>query len=105
MAKNIQVKRALAKNWATKFADYVLKAGEMGLEKDTGRIKFGNGINTWSELLYSDSTEIVDDLDVITAENQDLYANKAASAKSVKNLESRIKAFENIGGIDGGVIE
>ena len=110
MAKGIQIKRALAKSWATKFAGYVLAPGEMGLEKDTGRIKFGDGVRKWSELLYSDSTEIVDDLDVITAENQEAYVNKAASAKVVKNLEKRIKTLEKthggeIGGIDCGVIE
>ena len=110
MAKGIQIKRALAKSWATKFAGYVLAPGEMGLEKDTGRIKFGDGVRKWSELLYSDSTEIVDDIDVITAENQEAYANKAASAKAVKNLEARIKTLEEthggkIGGIDCGVIE
>ena len=110
MAKGIQIKRALAKSWATKFAGYVLAPGEMGLEKDTGRIKFGDGVRKWSELLYSDSTEIVDDLDVITAENQEAYVNKAASAKVVKNLEARVKTLEKthggeIGGIDCGVIE
>ena len=110
MAKGIQIKRALAKSWATKFAAYVLAPGEMGLEKDTGRIKFGDGVRKWSELLYSDSTEIVDDIDVITSENQDAYANKAVSAKVVKNLEARVKTLEKthggeIGGIDCGVIE
>jgi len=103
--KIIQVKRAYALSWATKLADFVLAAGEIGLEKDTGRIKFGNGVSKWSELLYSDSTEIVDDLDVITDENQDVYANKAASAKAVKNLDLRVNSIESITGIDGGVIE
>ena len=103
MAK-IQVKRAIAQNWATKFADLVLAAGEIGLEKDTGKIKIGTGMASWSNLPYSDSTEVVDDLDTITADNQNAYAYKAASAKAVKNIEKRVHLLENIRAIDGGVI-
>ena len=103
--KTIQVKRAYAESWNTKLANFILAAGEIGLEKDTGRIKFGDGVSTWSELSYSDSTEIVDDLDIITNKNQETYANKAASAKVVKNIDKRVQSIENITGIDGGVIE
>ncbi len=39
-----------AGNWLK--ANPVLLLGEVGYEEDTGRIKIGNGISTWSELLY-----------------------------------------------------
>ena len=46
----IQLKRATAANWASK--NPVLLAGEPGLETDTNKIKFGNGVNTWNQLAY-----------------------------------------------------
>ncbi len=105
MAKTIQVKRALAASWASTLADTVLASGEMGLEKDTGKFKFGDGTHTWSELSYSDATEVVDDLDVITEVNKAQYATKAASAKVVKDIEERIDAIEAIDTIDGGDLD
>lgn len=46
----IQLKRATAANWASK--NPVLLAGEPGLETDTNKIKFGNGVNAWNQLSY-----------------------------------------------------
>ncbi len=105
MAKTIQVKRALAASWTSTLADVVLASGEMGLEKDTGKFKFGDGEHTWAQLSYSDATEVVDDLDVITEQNQAQYATKAASAKTVKALEDRVEAIEAVDTIDGGDLD
>ncbi len=33
----------------------VLLAGELCIETDTGRFKFGDGISTWSELSYAEA--------------------------------------------------
>lgn len=105
MGKTIQVKRALAASWSSTLAETVLASGEIGLEKDTGRFKFGDGVKTWTQLAYSDATDIVDDLDVITEQNQAQYATKAASAKAVKALEDRVEEIEAIDTIDGGDLD
>jgi hypothetical protein len=46
----IQLKRGTAARWLE--VNPILKLAEIGYEKDTGKIKIGNGINTWSALGY-----------------------------------------------------
>lgn len=53
MAVRIQLRRDTLTNWSTN--NPTLAEGEMGLEKDTGRWKVGNGINAWNSLPYSNS--------------------------------------------------
>ena len=54
----IQVRRGLASEWTT--ANPVLAAGEMGVETNTNKFKFGNGTDAWTALSYaaSDSAAI-----------------------------------------------
>lgn len=47
----IVVRNDLAKQWTEK--NPVLLAGEVGLEKDTNKFKFGDGVKKWSELSYA----------------------------------------------------
>lgn len=47
----IQVRRGTASEWTT--ANPVLAAGEMGVETNTNKFKFGNGTDTWSALSYA----------------------------------------------------
>jgi hypothetical protein len=37
----------------------VIKSGEFGIETDTGKIKFGNGVDVWSGLSYFSSSEVL----------------------------------------------
>lgn len=46
----IQLKRGLAASWTS--ANPLLAAGEVGLETDTGRLKIGTGLATWTALGY-----------------------------------------------------
>lgn len=52
MTKIIQ-RHDTAANWTT--ANPVLAAGEMGVETDTNKFKFGDGVTAWSELAYATS--------------------------------------------------
>ncbi len=52
MANKIQIRRDLAANWTT--ADPTLSQGELGYELDTGKLKVGNGIDSWINLNYFD---------------------------------------------------
>ena len=49
----IQVRRGLAADWSS--VNPILAAGEMGVETDTNKFKFGNGTGTWSSLSYAAS--------------------------------------------------
>jgi hypothetical protein len=43
-------RRDTATDWSTK--NPILAAGEPGLETDTGKLKFGDGVSTWNALSY-----------------------------------------------------
>ena len=47
----IKLRRGTSAQWAS--ANPVLAAGEIGLETDTLRTKYGNGSQTWTNLSYS----------------------------------------------------
>ena len=51
MAFRVQIRRDTTLNWITN--DPILLDGEFGYETDTGRYKIGNGVDTWSDLIYS----------------------------------------------------
>lgn len=53
MPVHIQIRNGTAAEWAT--ANPVLLLGEMGLENDTTKIKFGNGVTSWNSLPYAAS--------------------------------------------------
>ena len=54
----IQVRRGVAADWTS--VNPILAAGEMGVETDTNKFKFGNGTGAWTTLAYaaSDSAAI-----------------------------------------------
>jgi len=49
----IQVRRGLSSEWTA--ANPVLAAGEMGVETNTNKFKFGNGTDAWTALSYAAS--------------------------------------------------
>lgn len=51
MANRIQLRRGTAAEWAA--ANPVLAQGEPGVETDTGKQKFGNGVAVWAALAYA----------------------------------------------------
>ena len=50
MAIQIQLRRGTASQWTT--ANTLLAQGEIGLETDTNKFKFGDGVTTWNSLAY-----------------------------------------------------
>jgi hypothetical protein len=46
----VLIRRDLAINWLT--TNPVLAEGEMGYEKDTGKMKIGDGVTPWNTLQY-----------------------------------------------------
>ena len=53
MAYIIQLRRDLASNWTS--ANTLLAEGEIGYETNTGKLKIGDGVNTWNSLAYWES--------------------------------------------------
>lgn len=51
MANRIQLRRGTAAEWTA--ANPVLAQGEPGIESDTGKQKFGNGVTAWASLPYA----------------------------------------------------
>lgn len=76
---------------------YVPAAGEIIIATDTGEIRSGDGVNTWSNLPSYDGTEIADNLTTSTT-------GKALDASQGKALNDRVGTLENVTGIDCGVI-
>jgi len=58
MADRLQFRRDTAENWAE--YNPILADGEIGIERDSGRFKLGDGIHQWSELIFS-SNRLKDD--------------------------------------------
>lgn len=50
MSIQIQLRRGTASQWTT--ANTLLAQGELGLETDTNKFKFGDGVTTWNSLPY-----------------------------------------------------
>jgi hypothetical protein len=64
MANKIQIRRDLAANWTN--ADPTLSQGELGYELDTGKLKVGNGIDSWINLNYFDDQSFSGSYDDLT---------------------------------------
>ena len=52
-----QLKRGYSDRWLE--INPILKQGEPGFEIDTGKLKIGNGINTWKELDYIGDSVVI----------------------------------------------
>ena len=61
MAYQIQLRRDTAANWTA--VDPVLAVGEPGIEIDTGQVKIGNGLDSWTALSYTLNIDVVNNID------------------------------------------
>ena len=60
MTTRIKLRRDTAANWTT--ANPILAAGEPGLESDTGKIKYGDGVSRWNLLEHTGGDTLINDL-------------------------------------------
>lgn len=74
--KNLQLRNDSVANWESK--NPVLAKGEMGIEIDTNKFKFGNGVSTWTELEYASTEEVVVDSS-FNAESENPIQNKVVN--------------------------
>ena len=77
----IQLRRGTAAQWTS--VNPVLASGEMGIETDTNKFKFGDGVTAWNNLDYVITGEVITDytkLDNLPSINNiTLTGNKSAS--------------------------
>lgn len=76
MSAIIQIRRDLAATWTS--VNPTLASGEIGLETDTRKLKFGNGVDNWTTLSYFDAGtlfELVNDTTPQLGGDLDLNSN------------------------------
>lgn len=89
----IQFKRGTAADMLS--VNPVLAAGEPGLETDTGMLKIGDGIKTWSALPYES--------DLVGSKSVDL-TGIASGMVLTYNGTKFVAAAQTVGVVDGGVV-
>lgn len=77
----IQNKRGPAANWQTK--NPVLAAGEIGVETDTHKFKFGDGATAWNDLAYAGADEA--QINGLIAAAEDRYFSVVRNADEADN--------------------
>lgn len=84
MAGRIQLRRGTAANWTSE--DPTLASGEVGVETDTGRAKIGNGVDTWTDLPYSDATRAVQaDVDEVMSPFDIVFTSAGSAPWSIRS--------------------
>jgi len=94
MASRIQLRRDTSANWTS--ANPILAQGEMGLETDTLKLKFGDGSTAWTSLDYY-STGLIDgsgatDQFARWVDNNTLEGLTAEEVRTALNVEDGAEA-------------
>lgn len=92
--KNLQLRNSLKATWETK--NPVLLAGELGIEKDTGKFKIGDGTKAWNELGYANESVDLSNCAKLNQEN---------TFTTLNEFESEVHFGGNIKVAEHGVIE
>lgn len=112
--EHFQLKYHKAEDWS---ADYVLAAGEPGVEIDTGKAKLGDGVKKWSELEYysdpvlkalitevqgkvstleSDMTQAKSDISTLLSDMSTAKSDISTAKSDIETLQNKVAAIEGI---------
>jgi len=80
MSTQIQIRRALAATWTS--ANTVLADGEPGLETDTAKIKYGDGVTAWNSLPYASALSLTAD-DITSGPTTNFYYTEATGNATI----------------------
>lgn len=97
MATKIQLRRGTAQEWTT--ANPVLAEGEPGIEKDTGLVKYGNGVDAWNALPYRPVATVPDVLTLTSQANHPAIPGVGTLKAYAKTIAGR--AFLRVLGPSG----
>lgn len=101
MAVTIQLKRGSSLAW--KRLNPTLAVGEPGFEKDTGRLKIGDGFTPWNKLLYQDengqqAVYSVDDIAQFPKEGNANVIYKSSNTASLYQWNPKSNSYELLSG-------
>lgn len=88
----VQLRRDTAANWTAN--NPTLLAGEVGIETDTRRMKFGNGTQAWTALAYAQGTAAQSNTGDFDAAGSAAAAQAAAIAAS-QPLDADLTSYAN----------
>ena len=84
----IKTRRDTAANWTSE--NPLLLDGEQGYEKDTGKLKFGNGTDNWNDLEYFRDGGSVRTVDVATVNTQpEIFTRKPPNADDIAQISNQ----------------
>ena len=92
----LQSKRGVSADLA--HSEYVAASGELIVATDTGEMRYGDGVNSWSGLKTCDNTRIANNLETVDS-------GEVLDAAQGMVLNNRLIALEGIRGIDCGEID
>jgi len=96
MTTRIKLRRDTAANWTTE--NPILAAGEPGLETDTGKVKYGDGVSAWALLPHAGSDTLDDQGNVvITAGSTEHWI--ATQRREDYNTEPRGQRYDSQGNL------
>jgi hypothetical protein len=99
MAQQIQIRRDIATNWSS--ANPILAQGEMGLETNTLKVKFGDGTTAWNSLAYfGNAIKNLTDVTLTSlASGNVLIANASGTFinQSLSSLVNELVSFSSLG--------
>jgi hypothetical protein len=94
----IKLRRGTASQWNS--ANPVLAAGEIGLETDTLRTKYGNGSSTWTALSYSvadaSGTSSVDWSSILNKPSTFTPSTHTHPTSDVTGLDTALSGKQNV---------
>jgi hypothetical protein len=101
MAQQIQIRRDISSNWTS--ANPILAQGEMGLETNTLKVKFGDGTTAWNSLAYfGNSVANLTDVTLTSlASGNVLIANASGTFinQSLVSLVNQLVSFSSLGSL------
>lgn len=100
-----QFKRGSAETWLN--LNPILAQGEPGFEYNTGKLKIGNGIDSWVDLPYVNESSVINAPSIVgfPPEGEPDVIYKAENEKQLYQWNSTSKKYEVLGGIDISAFE
>jgi hypothetical protein len=94
MTTRIKLRRDTAANWTAE--NPILAAGEPGLETDTGKVKYGDGVSRWNAIEHTGGDTLTDDKEVkITVGNNEYWAMTNRANNDGNGVESSAVVYDS----------
>jgi hypothetical protein len=95
MTTRIKLRRDTAANWTS--SNPILAAGEPGLETDTGKVKYGDGVTRWNLIEHTGGDTLTDDRAVTVTVGNTAYFAIVNRANNENGVEASGVAYDSQG--------